>query len=333
MIIFKEIIEAGEEFQKIIEKEDGYINQNYTKIFNNFNKILKMNKSNNNDNLNNKLKYMKFCNENELSVKDYLNKISNLNIIYRIIKFNKDRKQNNSVKNKIKKEEKILIEKKNLSIQYNHKMNENRKKTYYNNIKNISCDNLYDNKNNDSQNGKFFNKNNSLSIKENNYFIQNNLNNHFKKIRNKTNNSLKSQNDLNKTPLLRTNFEGKYTNKRTIRTNKISHINNNSLLESYFELKDKEKCISLNNCDNFSVIEKRVESQKNSKSFNNLNILNNFYNLDYTKRSPNYNIRKKNIIHHFNTNKNFENRKLKIGNDTLNRLIPETFKKFNLNYK
>jgi hypothetical protein len=334
LIIFKEIIELGEEFQKNIEKKDGDINQIYTNIFNNFNKIMKMNKSNNEDNLNNKLKYMKFSSENESSVKDYLNKISNLNILYRIIKYNKDGKQNNNNNTTIFKKEKIIKNGKQcLPIQSNNKVNKNKKKIYHNNKKNISCDNLYDSSNNGAQTNKFVNKNNSLNIKETNYFMKNKLNNNLAKNKKKTNNSTKNQNSISRSPFLKTNFEETYNNKRTIKASK-THFNSNSLLESYFELKDKEKCMSLNNYDNFSLIEKRIESQKNSKSFNNLNILNNFYNLDCSKRSPNYIKKKKSVIHHFNTNKNIDNHRLKICNDTLNKLIPDyPFKNYNLNYQ
>lgn len=334
LLVFKEIIEQGEVFQKNIEKEEGDISQNYLNILNNYNNILKLNKSSNDDTINNKLKYIKFSNENEKTIKDFLNKISNLNIIYRIIKYNKDGKDalKDNNKHKIKKANNELYDKNiSSSIQIHNKNNESRKKIN-NNIKNISFDHLYVNNINSLQNDKFMNKNSSMNMKDTNYFIQNTLNQNYTKIRNKTNKSTKIPNNINKTPFIKNTFEEKYHNKRSIRSNK-THINNNSLLESYFELKDKEKCMSLNNYDSFTIMEKRVESQKNSKSFNNLNILNNFYNLDYSKRSPNNNIRKKNLIHHYNTNKNIENRKIKINNDSVNLLLPETLKQFNSIYK
>ena len=56
LLIFNEIIEQGEEFKRVLEKED---NDNYVNILNNYQSILKLNKSNNEDNLNNKLKYIK----------------------------------------------------------------------------------------------------------------------------------------------------------------------------------------------------------------------------------------------------------------------------------
>ena len=290
---------------------------------------MKLNKSSNDDTINNKLKYIKFSNENEKTIKDFLNKISNLNIIYRIIKYNKDVKD----KHKLKKTNNELYDKNiNSSIQIHNKNNESRKKINSNNIKNISFDHLFGKKINSLQNDKFMNKNSSMNMKDTNYFIQNTLNQNYTKIRNKTNKSSKIPNNIDKTPFIKNTFEEKYNNKRSIRSNK-SHINSNSLLESYFELKDKEKCMSLNNYDSFTLMEKRIESQKNSKSFNNLNILNNFYNLDYSKRSPNNNIKKKNLIHHYNTNKNIENHKMKINNDSVNLLLPETKKQFNYIYK
>ena len=78
--------------QKLLDKENEDINQNYSKVLNNYNSILKLNKSNYGDTINNKLKYIKFSNDNETNIKEYLNKISNLNIIYRIIKYTKNTK-------------------------------------------------------------------------------------------------------------------------------------------------------------------------------------------------------------------------------------------------
>ena len=107
-----------------------------------------------------------------------------------------------------------------------------------------------------------------------------------------------------------------------------SLINNNSLLESYFELKNKDKCVSLSNYDVFKN-EKRGDNTKNISSFNNLNILNNFYNLDYSKKSATNDNRKKIVMSHFNSNKNYNTNKIKLYNETLNKLIPHQFKQFN----
>ena len=53
LLIFNEIMEQGEELQKILGKENEDINQNYSKILNNYNSLLKLNKSNNDDTINN----------------------------------------------------------------------------------------------------------------------------------------------------------------------------------------------------------------------------------------------------------------------------------------
>lgn len=63
---------------------------------------------------------------------------------------------------------------------------------------------------------------------------------------------------------------------------------NNSLLDSYLEMKNQNKSINLNYYDPGMISGiKKNENLKNSKSFNKYNALNNFYNLNYTKRSPN----------------------------------------------
>ena len=117
LLIFYEIIQQGKDFQKNLEKDKENNSQNYSKVINNYNNILKLNKSNNDDNINNKLKYIKFTNENESNIKEYLSKISNLNIIYRIIKYVKNRKaslKDNNIKNsknKYKKNEKKIDDK------------------------------------------------------------------------------------------------------------------------------------------------------------------------------------------------------------------------------
>ena len=337
LLIFNEIIEQGKDLQKILEKEDENISQNYSKVINNYNNILKLNKSNNDDTLNNKLKYIKFTNENELDIKEYLRKISNLNIIYRIIKFIKNgkasRKDNNSKnKNQYKKVEKQTNDKIKASIKYNKNI-PNRKNIINNNIKNISNENIYDSyvNYNSCKKDRFINKNNSVNLKENNYFVQGPFNNNILKnniYRNKANNSTKNTNFAKKAPILKVQYEEKLPNKKYIRENK-SNFNNNSLLESYFELKTKEKSLSLkNNYDSFSSGERRYDSQKNSNSFNNLNILNNFYNLEYSKNSPTNIKNKKEIIRDFQRNNNYDTNKIKIFNESFNKLMPRQFNQF-----
>ena len=327
LLIFTQIIEQSGELKKLLGKEDENISQNYSKISNNYNNILKLNKSSKDESINNKLKYIRFSNENEINIKEYLSKISNLNIIYRVIKYIKNGK--NSLKennlNNIKKIEN-QDEENNPPIRYK-KIISNNKNTFNNNIKNISSQNIYENNINNNRNG-FINKNSSMAIKENNYFNPNN----YSKLNNfrKTNNSTKNSNIVNKTPTLKNQYEDLTSNKRPIRTN-ASHLNNNSLLESYFELKNKEKYLSLNNYENSNLIDRRFESQKNSKSFNNLNLLNNFYNLESTKKTP-FNNKKKSILTRFHSNKNYDTNKvnkIKLYNETFNSLLPQHLDQFN----
>ena len=117
---------------------------------------------------------------------------------------------------------------------------------------------------------------------------QNPLNYNYSKInnfRNKANNCNKNK-----------KISNKGFNKRTFNIDKSLNSNNNSLLESFFELKNKEKSLSLNNYEIYNLNEKRNESRKNRKSFNNLNILNNFYNLEYSKRNTTNGNTKKKIL-------------------------------------
>ena len=73
-----------------------------------------------------------------------------------------------------------------------------------------------------------------------------------------------------------------------------------------------------------------MKIQKNSKSFNNLNILNNFYNLEYSKKSPNNdNNKKKIVMSHFNSNKNYSANRIKLYNNSVSKLIPHQLKHFN----
>ena len=323
LLIFNEIIEQGDELQKLLEKDEEMANQTYSKVLNNYNCVLKLNKSNIEDNTNNKLKYIKDNNENEANIKDYLNKISNLNIIYRIIKYIKAGRVHleDINENKFQKIENELSDNNNSSVKY-HKTILDKKRIFNNNIKNLSCENLYEN------------KNYSNNFKETNYFIHNysNSNKNYTKInnlRNRVINSTKNSNALNRTPFFKNQEQNEeINNKRSLRVNK-SLINSNNLLESYLELKNKEKSMSLNNYDNFNMIDMKAESQKNSKSFNNLNILNNFYNLDYSRSHKNNYLNKKPAISHFNSKKNYDSNNMKLYNESLRKLIPQQFRQFN----
>ena len=340
LLIFNEIVEQVEELKKILEKDDN--NQNYLKILNNYNNILKLSKSSNEDNTYNKLKYIKFSNENENDVREFLSKASNLNIIYRIIKYNKNENfPTNNDKNIItfKKIENKLGESNNFSINY-HKSVGNTKRMS-NNIKNIISENLYENKINNNINDRFIDKNSSMNIKESNLFEEPlfynfSKNNNFKT---KLINSTKNSRTINKISFLNNKYEEKKPHKKFIKGNKY-RTNNNNLFNNYFELKNKEskeKSMSLNNYDNnfnsFNDVEKKIDNQKNSKSFNNLNILNNFYNLEYSKKSPFTENKKKIDINNFySSNTNYDMNKIKIYNESLSKLIPQKMMQFDKDF-
>ena len=95
--------------------------------------------------------------------------------------------------------------------------------------------------------------------------------------------------------------------------------------------------MSLNNYDNnfnsFNDVEKKIDNQKNSKSFNNLNILNNFYNLEYSKKSPFTENKKKIDINNFySNNTNYDINKIKIYNESLSKLIPQKMMQFDKDF-
>ena len=311
--IFNEIIEQGDEFQYNLEKEDGDINQNYASVINNYNNILKLNQSNHADKTNNKLKYIKFVNKNEVSVKEYLNKIANINIINRILKFNK--KLNS-------KEDKEIIIKKPLTI-YSNKTKDVSSIRYRKRIvkkkfnkKNISSENLMDKRSqNDSSDN--YNYNSSVRYQNSDYLINNHFDNSLFE-QGKNNKFSKTLKFGSKTPMLNQQHEKKYAHNHSKRSD------NRSLLENYFIMKNMEKT---NNSEeqNYFYLNENNESlnnrQKNNKSFNNLNILNNFYNLDYNRRSP------KNIDINNKGHINLE--QMKLYKDSLNKLIPKQLKQIN----
>ena len=341
LLIFNEIVEQVEELKKMLEKEDDN-NQNYSKILNNYNNILKLNKLNNEDNTNNKLKYIKFSNENENDVLEYLSKVSNLNIIYRIIKY---KKNGNTPINNYKKIIKLKnIENKlgesNISPNNYHRSVLNTKRIS-NNIKNIFSKNIYENRINNNKNDIFINKDSSMNIKESN-LLEEPLFYNISKINNfktKINNSSKQSRTINKISFINNKYEEKKPYKKIIRVNK-SHTNNNNLLNNYFELKNKEskeKSMRLINYDNnfnsFNIVEKKLDNQKNNKSFSNLNILNNFYNLEYSKKNPFSKNRKKIDINNFySSNTNYDMNKIKIYNESLSKLIPQQINQFDKDF-
>ena len=88
----EEIVEQSEEYKKSLDIKDGDINKNYSNAVTNFGLLNDLHKSNNEDN--NKLKYIKFINETENKVKDYLKDICVIKVINRLLKNIKDDSKN-----------------------------------------------------------------------------------------------------------------------------------------------------------------------------------------------------------------------------------------------
>ena len=113
----------------------------------------------------------------------------------------------------------------------------------------------------------------------------------------KTDNKSKNSKVVIKTPRLKKVLEIKYNeDTNNVRDNK-PHINRNKLLESYYELKSEK-----NNRLNNDYLNNTYTQRINNNSFNNLNILNNFYNLNYARKAPNSNSKKSGYITKFNYN-------------------------------
>ena len=306
LLIFNEILEQGEEFQNNLEKEDGDINQNYSAVINNYNNILKLNQSNNIDHATNKLKYIKFINKHINQVKNYIAKIANIDIVNRIMKYNK---KINSREN----DENIKLH------DYSSKTNDASSMRYIKRIfkkqfnkKNISSDNLFDKRSQNDSSEYYSNFNNSVKGKTSQQSNKNQYNNHAYEL-----NNLKNMSRTINTPLANIQYHHKHINKEI-------KNDNQSLLENYFDMKKKDNLNYNNNYneennDYFINNTISMKGQKNNKSaVNNLNILNNFYNLDYSRKSPNNNSIK--------TKKYVNPEQIKLYKDSLNKLIPKQLK-------
>ena len=341
----QEIFNKWEEFKRILEKEDI---DNYINVLNNYNGILKLNKSNNEDNLNNKLKYIKLSIEKEANIKEYLSKICNLSIMHRKIKYLKNEKiiLKDNIKDQIKSNDgvndpdHISLDKYKINIP-NKKINLN----FYNNLKNTSCENIYDNDqdktkniNNDLKSKDDYNQYSSINIKEVNSIYHKHLNNHLLKFhsykKNQNQNNIDTKNIRGKKSpypqelFLRKKIEEKYINNKSNREKK-----NNSLLDSYLEMKNQNKSINLNYYDPSMISGiKKNENLKNSKSFNKYNALNNFYNLNYTKRSPNNKYKKNNCISHLNIMNNYNSNEIRLCKPSMNKVFSKYFNRFNKTY-
>ena len=311
LLIFNEIIEQSEEFQNNLDKQDGHINQNYSSVINNYNNILKLNQSNNADHSNNKLKYIKFINRHIQQVKDYINKIANVNVVNRIIKYHKkiNSKENNENINQYND----YLSKTNeaSSMRYIKRI----VKKHSNNKKNISSDNLYDKRSQNDSSEYYSNFNNSVKGKTSLYLNKNNQydNNTFEL------NKKKNISRVIKTPAADSQFQKKFINKKL-------NYDNRSLLENYFELKNKDNLNNNNyNEENDNYFLNNTGSIKshntNKSAVNNLNILNNFYNLDYSRKTPSNNSIK--------TKKYVNAEQIKLYKESLNKLIPKQLKQVN----
>ena len=334
LLLFNEIIEQGEEIQKKLEKDESNSNQEFSIILNEYNNFIKLNDTNFDNKLNNKLKYMRFVNENEISIKEYLSNISDLNISFRVIKYTKDsikgikNKNNNNNINTIVKTDNDLSDKNHSSIQY-YKIMANKKMNFSNNLKNISISNENQIKNYSNDKYKTNNPINSLEL---NSFYQNkkNDNSYIMKIdnfRNKQDINTKTGSVTKRPSYIKKQIDENFfdNNNKTLRSKK-----NNSLLETYFELKKNEK----HNTKSYNKWNQKNESHTNNKSFNNLNILNNFYNLNIAKKGNNNNNELKTKIgsSYFSYKKNYEKANIKFYNESLGKLIPEQMKKLNKTY-
>ena len=313
LLIFNEIIEQGEEFQNNLDKDDININQNYSSVINNYNNILKLNQSNNSDHSNNKLKYIKFINKNASQVKEYINKIANINVVNRIIKYNKkiNSRDNNNENIKLLKD-------------YSSKTNEASSMRYIKRIvkkhpnnKNISSDNLFNNRSQNDSSEYYTNFNNSVKGKTSLYSNKNQYDNHTYEL-----NKKKNMSKTIKTPQVNNQFQQKFINLGI-------KSNNRSLLENYFDMKNNKDIKDNFNYNNYNEVNnvyfndntESIKNRKSNKSVNNLNILNNFYNLDYSRKSPSNNNSK--------TRKYVNAEQIKLYKDSLNKLIPKQLKQIN----
>ena len=347
LLIFNEIIEQGEEFKRVIDNED---NDNYVNILNNYHSILKLNKSNNEDNINTKLRYIKLSIEKEANIKEYLSKLCNLSIMHRKMKYLKNEKiiLKENIKDQIKSNDDtdhISFDKYKINLP-NKKINLN----FYQNLKNTSCENIYDTAQDKNKN-KSMNVNNELSpknnnkqyssinIKEINSIYHKHLNNHMLKFHSSNKHQKQNQNyiDIKNTKgnepypqelFLRKKIEDKYINKKSSREK-----GHNSLLDSYLEMKNQNNSISINYYDvGMNSMNRKNESQKNSKSFNKLNVLNNFYNLNYIKKSPINKYKKNNCLSQINIKNNYNSNEIRLCKPSLNKVISKYFNRLDKTY-
>ena len=331
ILLFKDFIKQGKKVQKKLEKDGKNCNQEFYIIFNDYNNFMKLKESFFDDKLNNKLKYMRFKSKSDISVKEYLSKISDLCIEFRVINYTKndkkEMKNKNNKTNKVVKIDNESLDNNYTSIQYNKTM-ANKKLNFRNKFQNIS-------NSNDSQMKSYSNEKNKttdlLNKKDINSFSQNSEIIHSLKInhfRNKINNCIKATNTGRTQSFLKKEINNKFNNIINLRNEK-----HNSLFQTYIGLKENKKNNSNNNGNNRKW-SKKNKNYKNSKTLNNLNILNNFYNLNLSKKgNKNNNEQNTKIgIIYLSNKKKYKKSNMKLYNESLGKLISEELKKINKTY-
>jgi hypothetical protein len=217
----------------------------------------------------------------------------------------------------------------------------------YHNLKNTSCENIYNNNhdktnniNNDLKTKDNYKQYSSINIKEVNSIYHKHLQKHILKLYNykkkQNQNIIDTKNMKGKEEqypqelFLKKKIEKKYINKNSDRSDREKK--NNSLLDSYREMKNQNKSISFYYDVGMNNGNKKNETQKNSKSFNKLNVLNNFYNLNYTKRSTYNKYKNNNCMSQLNINNEYNSNEIRFGKPSLNKAISKYFNRFNKTY-
>ena len=327
ILLFNEFIEKGKKVQKKLKKDENNCSQEFSIIFNDYNNFMKLKESLFDDKLNNKLKYMRFKSKSEINVKEYLNKISDLCIEIRVINYTKnikkeiENKNTNTNTNKIVKKDNESLDKNLTSLQY-YKIMATKKINFRNKLPKIS-------NSNDSLMQTYSNEkyktNDPLYYKDINSFFKNSEINHsleINRFRNKLNNNIKAANTERTQSFLKKEIDINFNNSITSKKEK-----NNCLLENYFRFKKNKK----NYIGSNRKWSNKNKNYKNSKTFNNLNILNNFYSLNLSKKhNKNNNEQNTKIgIIYLSDKKNYKKSKIKLYNESLGKLIPEQLKKIN----
>jgi hypothetical protein len=273
--------------------------------------------------------------------------------MHRKIKFLKNEKiiLKDKIKDQIKQNDEVN-ETDHISIN-KYKTNLPNKKinlNFYHNLKNTSSEDIYDNDqdktktknisidiNNDFKPKDNFNQYSSINIKEVNSVYHKHLNKHMLKFnsynKNQNQKNIDTKNIRGKKEsypqelFLKKRIEEKYIN------NKSNREKHNSLLDSYLEMKNQNNSISLNYYNaGINSGNKKNEIQKNNKSFNKLNVLNNFYSLNYARRSPNNKYKNNNCMSQLNIKNNYNSNEIRLCKPSLNKVFSKYFNRLDKAY-